>query len=106
MRMKASGCARSSTVGHARPEGSRISWRSVRVQRGRTNAVSGSIDSTLSGATVDQLSYWRRRTVADAPLLVPSGRRGGRYLYSWADVVALRSIVYLRQEKSVALGSR
>jgi uncharacterized protein (DUF433 family) len=32
---------------------------------------------------------------------VPEGKRGGRYLYSWADVVALRSIVYLRQEKSL-----
>jgi uncharacterized protein (DUF433 family)/DNA-binding transcriptional MerR regulator len=34
-------------------------------------------------------------------LLIPAGRRSGRYLYSWADVVALRSIVYLRQEKSL-----
>jgi uncharacterized protein (DUF433 family)/DNA-binding transcriptional MerR regulator len=60
------------------------------------------LTSTLSGATVDQLAYWRRRTAAgDDPLLVPSARRSGRFLYSWADVVALRSIVYLRQEKSL-----
>jgi uncharacterized protein (DUF433 family) len=32
---------------------------------------------------------------------VPAGKRSGRFLYSWADVVALRSIVYLRQEKSL-----
>jgi uncharacterized protein (DUF433 family) len=32
---------------------------------------------------------------------VPTAQRGGRYLYSWADIVALRSIVYLRQEKSL-----
>jgi uncharacterized protein (DUF433 family)/DNA-binding transcriptional MerR regulator len=50
---------------------------------------------------VPQLAYWRRRTKAADPLLVPEGRRSGRYLYSWADVVALRSIVYLRQEKSL-----
>jgi len=59
------------------------------------------ITSVLSGATVRQLAYWRQRTRAADPLLVPAGRRGGRYLYSWADVVALRSIVYLRQEKSL-----
>jgi uncharacterized protein (DUF433 family) len=55
----------------------------------------------LSGATVDQLAYWRRATPSHGPLLVPSAKRSGRYLYSWADVVALRSIVYLRQEKSL-----
>jgi uncharacterized protein (DUF433 family)/DNA-binding transcriptional MerR regulator len=59
------------------------------------------IASVLTGATVRQLAYWRRQTSSAEPLLVPEGRRGGRYLYSWADVVALRSIVYLRQEKSL-----
>jgi DNA-binding transcriptional MerR regulator len=59
------------------------------------------IASVLTGATVRQLAYWRKRTRTAAPLLVPEGKRGGRYLYSWADVVALRSIVYLRQEKSL-----
>jgi uncharacterized protein (DUF433 family)/DNA-binding transcriptional MerR regulator len=59
------------------------------------------ITSVLTGATVRQLAYWRRRTISAEPLLVPEGRRAGRYLYSWADVVALRSIVYLRQEKSL-----
>ena len=56
---------------------------------------------TLSGATVDQLAYWRRPTPNHPPLLEPDAKRGGRYLYSWADVVALRSIVYLRQERSL-----
>jgi uncharacterized protein (DUF433 family) len=32
---------------------------------------------------------------------VPAAKRAGRYLYSWSDVLALRSIVYLRQEKSL-----
>jgi uncharacterized protein (DUF433 family)/DNA-binding transcriptional MerR regulator len=59
------------------------------------------IASVLSGASVDQLAYWRKPTRAAPPLLVPEAKRSGRYLYSWADVVALRSIVYLRQEKSL-----
>lgn len=59
------------------------------------------IASVLSGATPRQLSYWRRPTASAPALLVPASRRSGRYLYSWADVVALRSIVYLRQEKSL-----
>jgi uncharacterized protein (DUF433 family)/DNA-binding transcriptional MerR regulator len=59
------------------------------------------IASVLTGATVRQLAYWRKHTGSAAPLLVPEGKRSGRYLYSWADVVALRSIVYLRQEKSL-----
>ena len=59
------------------------------------------ITSALSGATPRQLAYWRRPTRAARPLLVPGAKRSGRYLYSWADVVALRAIVYLRQEKSL-----
>jgi uncharacterized protein (DUF433 family) len=55
----------------------------------------------LTGATIGQLSYWRKNTSSAEPLLVPEGKRDGRYLYLWADVVALRSIVYLRQEKSL-----
>ena len=59
------------------------------------------IASVLTGATARQLAYWRKHTPSAPPLLVPEGKRRGRYLYSWADVVALRSIVYLRQEKSL-----
>jgi uncharacterized protein (DUF433 family) len=59
------------------------------------------IASVLTGATIPQLAYWRKRTSSASPLLIPEGKRGSRYLYSWADVVALRSIVYLRQEKSL-----
>lgn len=64
-------------------------------------AFSVPIASVLTGATVRQLAYWRKSTASAKPLLVPEGQRSGRYLYSWADVVALRSIVYLRQEKSL-----
>lgn len=59
------------------------------------------ITSVLTGASPRQLGYWRRPTASSSPLLQPTARRSGRYLYSWADVVALRSIVYLRQEKSL-----
>jgi DNA-binding transcriptional MerR regulator len=59
------------------------------------------IASVLTGATIAQLAYWRKETSSAAALLVPEGKRSGRYLYSWADVVALRSIVYLRSEKSL-----
>jgi uncharacterized protein (DUF433 family) len=59
------------------------------------------IASVLTGATIAQLAYWRKDTPSAAALLVPEGKRSGRYLYSWGDVVALRSIVYLRSEKSL-----
>lgn len=59
------------------------------------------IASVLTGATIAQLAYWRKDTPSAPALLVPGGKRSGRYLYSWADVVALRSIVYLRSEKSL-----
>jgi uncharacterized protein (DUF433 family) len=59
------------------------------------------IASVLTGATIGQLAYWRKHTDSAKPLLIPEGKRDGRFLYSWTDVVALRSIVYLRQEKSL-----
>ena len=59
------------------------------------------ITSVLTGATVAQLAYWRKDTRSSPALLVPENKRSGRYLYSWADVVALRSMVYLRSEKSL-----
>jgi uncharacterized protein (DUF433 family)/DNA-binding transcriptional MerR regulator len=55
------------------------------------------IAATLSGATLGQLAYWRRAH-GDGPLLAPElGRDGGRVLYSFRDVVALRTFVYLRE---------
>lgn len=59
------------------------------------------IASVLTGASPRQLAYWRKPTASAPPLLVPSAKRSGRYLYGWGDIVALRSIVYLRQEKSL-----
>lgn len=59
------------------------------------------IASALSGATPRQLAYWRRPTRKAEPLLVPKAKRSGRFIYSWADVVALRAIIYLRRRKSL-----
>jgi uncharacterized protein (DUF433 family) len=59
------------------------------------------LTSVLSGASIRQLAYWRKHVSTFGPLLTPEGRRGRAFLYSIADVVALRSIVYLREEKSL-----
>jgi uncharacterized protein (DUF433 family) len=59
------------------------------------------LTSVLSGASVRQLAYWRKHVSSFGPLLTPEGRRGRAFLYSLSDVVALRSIVYLREEKSL-----
>lgn len=56
------------------------------------------IAATLSGATQRQLAYWRR-SLDNEPLLAPElGKVSGRLLYSFRDVVALRTFVYLREQ--------
>jgi len=58
--------------------------------------------ATLSGASVRQLAYWRRPDSAGERLLVPELRPRGRpLLYSFRDVLALRTFVYLREEHSL-----
>lgn len=57
--------------------------------------------SVLSGASRAQLAYWRKHVEPFGPLFVPEGRHGRTLLYSVADLLALRSIVYLREEKSL-----
>lgn len=60
-------------------------------------AYTPAVASALSGASLRQLSHWRRRP---EPLLMPDQDRArGRVLYSYPDVVALRTIVYLRGRK-------
>jgi uncharacterized protein (DUF433 family) len=59
------------------------------------------IASVLSGASKAQLSYWRKEVEPLGALLIPQARQGRRLLYTVADVIALRSIVYLREEKSL-----
>jgi uncharacterized protein (DUF433 family) len=55
------------------------------------------IAATLSGASLRQLQYWR-----ESRLLVPEfGKAGGRLAYSFPDVLALRTFVYLRESTSL-----
>jgi DNA-binding transcriptional MerR regulator len=55
--------------------------------------------AALSGATVDQLRYWR--SARTGPLLVPEVRAAPRALYSFRDVLALRTFVQLRTDASL-----
>jgi len=60
------------------------------------------LTAALSGATVRQLAYWRRPNASGERLLVPELRQAGRpLLYSFRDVIALRTFVYLRGEHSL-----
>jgi len=53
--------------------------------------------ATLSGASLRQLQYWR-----ESGLLAPEfGKAAGRLLYSFPDVLALRTFVYLREGASL-----
>jgi uncharacterized protein (DUF433 family)/DNA-binding transcriptional MerR regulator len=53
--------------------------------------------ATLSGASLRQLQYWREQHVF-APELK---RSSGRVFYSFRDVLALRTFVYLREQQSL-----
>lgn len=56
------------------------------------------VTAALSGATVRQLSYWRSERTHE-PLLAPEHRPPrARVFYSFPDVVALRTFVYLRSQ--------
>ena len=55
------------------------------------------VAAALSGASLRQLQYWRQRRNGE-PLLTPEVRAGGRVLYSFRDVMALRTFVYLREQ--------
>lgn len=57
------------------------------------------VAAALSGATVRQLSYWRSARTTE-PLLAPELHRPrSRVSYSFRDVVALRTFVYLRSRQ-------
>lgn len=55
------------------------------------------VTSVLTGATLGQLAYWRS---SRAPLLPPEVQRRPA-LYSFRDLVALRTVVRLRRETSL-----
>lgn len=57
--------------------------------------------AALSGATVRQLAHWRRPGPDGRPVLVPELSAERPVLYSFRDVVALRTCVRLRQEASL-----
>jgi uncharacterized protein (DUF433 family) len=58
------------------------------------------VAAALSGATLRQLSYWRSSRSTEAPLLAPELHKPrSRVSYSFPDVVALRTFVYLRSQK-------
>ena len=54
--------------------------------------------STLSGASIGQLQYWRRPT---KPILVSEHGNTPRALYSFRDIIALRTVVKLRTTTSL-----
>ena len=56
--------------------------------------------AALSGATTSQLSHWRRETDVGV-LLAPEIADRPRALYSFRDVLALRTCVHLRQALSL-----
>lgn len=56
------------------------------------------VTSVLTGATVGQLQYWRR---TDRPLLTPEVQQRPVALYSFRDLLALRTVVKLRRETSL-----
>lgn len=56
------------------------------------------IAAALSGASVRQLAYWRAAKTAE-PLLAPAYRTPAKVAYSFQDVVALRTFVYLRSRE-------
>lgn len=59
-------------------------------------AYSALMAAALSGATVRQLSHWRRTSLIGAEHQTPT-----RVFYSYRDIVALRAFVYLRESLSL-----
>lgn len=57
--------------------------------------------AALSGATLRQLSHWRRSSNSSGAVLVPEASAARPILYSFRDVVALRTCVYLRKDTSL-----
>ena len=54
------------------------------------------LTAALSGASIRQLSHWRNTGVIGAEHRTPT-----RVLYSYRDIAALRTCVYLRQDSSL-----
>jgi uncharacterized protein (DUF433 family) len=57
--------------------------------------------AALSGATVRQLGHWRRGTSSSGAVLIPEVSVRRPIMYSFRDLVALRTCVYLRKDSSL-----
>lgn len=64
-------------------------------------AYSAAMAAALSGNTQRQLAYWRARSGDREPLLLPEYAEGRRAWYSFQDVLALRTVAFLRTEVSL-----
>ena len=67
--------------------------------RGNNVAYATKMAAALSGATVNQLRHWR--SPRTGPLLVPEIATGPGVVYSFQDVLALRTFVRLRENASL-----
>jgi uncharacterized protein (DUF433 family)/DNA-binding transcriptional MerR regulator len=67
--------------------------------RGDNVAYATKMAAALSGATVSQLRHWRSSRTG--PLLVPEIATGHAVVYSFQDVLALRTFVRLRENASL-----
>jgi uncharacterized protein (DUF433 family)/DNA-binding transcriptional MerR regulator len=70
-----------------------------RAKRGNTVAYATKMAAALSGATMHQLRHWR--SPGTGPLLTPELASRPRALYSFQDVLALRTFVKLREDASL-----
>jgi uncharacterized protein (DUF433 family) len=70
-----------------------------RAKRGKQVAYATKMAAALSGATMHQLRHWR--SPRTGPLLVPEIASSPRALYSFQDVLALRTFVKLRESASL-----
>lgn len=59
--------------------------------------------AALSGATLRQLGHWRRGTVSSGAVLIPEISARRPILYSFRDLVALRTCVFLRKDSSLQM---
>lgn len=67
-------------------------------------AYSTELTAALTAATAGQLARWRKETKKDPAALVPEfGKVGGAWLYSFRDLIALRTFVYLRESTSMQM---
>lgn len=62
--------------------------------------------AALSGATLRQLGHWRRGTRSSGAVLIPEASARRPILYSFRDLVALRTCVYLRKDTSLQMVRR